>query len=173
MKKTPLFFFLFCILSLFASGCSWFGKLNTIEYNNEIVEVINETSTRLEKTATLYNETIPDLVTEQSAIDITEMKTEFDLALTWMNETNTLLSLEGKNLEQQNAVRNALETYQDLGTSYLTSYQTMLNYYENETYKEEIQTVEVLDKQLHSDYTAFIQTNNDLVNTLETFVAQP
>lgn len=161
----------FLTLTLLLTSCSWSGKLSKIQYNNDIVESVNEVSTALETTATLYNETIPDLVTEATEITSTEMQTSYDSAVLLTSDIDALLLLESKDIEQQNAVRPALETYQSAGTNYLESYAEMLEYYSSGTYQTDVTQVKTLDEALHAHYTTFIQANNDLVEVLESFVA--
>lgn len=158
------------VLSLVLSACSVFGKLSEIEYNNQIVEQINTTSSTIEDTATLYNDNIPDLVTEESSIDTSKTKASYKKAEDSLEESKALLSLEGRNIEQQNAARTELQSYLSAGEAYLESYQKMLDYYDTEAFKTDVDKVESLDETLHKDYTTFIQANNDLVETLDQFV---
>lgn len=155
-------------VSLF--GCSLLGKYSEVEYNNIVVEKINETSLAIEATTSLYNETLPDVVTEEDVIVTEEMQNSYEAAVESLEGTADLLVLEARNLEQQNAVRTELETYRSAGQIYLESYAAMLSYYSEGTYVEDISKVETLDETMHVNYTTFIEANNDLVDTLETFV---
>ncbi len=157
--------------SLFLLGCSLLGKYSEVEYNNLVVEKINETSLAIEETTSLYNETLPDVVTEEDIIVTAEMQASYEAAVESLEDTADLLVLEARNLEQQNAVRTELETYRSAAQIYLESYATMLSYYNEGTYTEDISQVETLDETMHVNYTTFIEANNDLVDTLETFVA--
>lgn len=152
-------------------GCSLLGKYSEVEYNNLVVEKINETSLAIEETTSLYNETLPDVVTEEDIIVTGEMQTSYEAAIESLEDTADLLVLEARNLEQQNAVRTELETYRSAAQIYLESYATMLSYYGEGTYIEDISQVETLDETMHVNYTTFIEANNDLVDTLESFVA--
>lgn len=180
-KKSSLFLFCtFTVIALSLTACSLFGKYGEVEYNNLVVEKINETSLAIENTATLYNETIPDVVTEKDTFDTTAMRAGYETALDILKNTNDLLDLEGSNVEQQNAVRSELQTYMTSGDLYLQSYSEMLTYYSPSandtgsdgtvTYKDDITKVTPIDEILHTNYTTFIESNNDLVDTLESFL---
>lgn len=169
MKKSiPTLLF----VAIFAfSSCASFGKYGEIEYNNVIVEQINESSIAIEETTNLYKETLPDVITEKDVIEVKEMENAYASALNTLEKTTDLLLIEARNIEQENAVRTELETYRSAAQIYLESYGLMLNYYGDETYKEDITQVEILDETLHTNYTTFIEANNDLVDILESFVA--
>lgn len=156
---------------LLLASCSVFGKLSETEYNNTVVDGINNTSIAIESSATLYNETIPDLVTEGSAIDTTEMNTSYVTAKDTLTEVEALLLLESRNIEQQNSVRTEIQTYQSAANNYLDIYEEMLDYYQNKVYVEDVTKVESYDESLHTSYTTFIQANNDLVEILESYVS--
>lgn len=159
------------VSSVFLFGCSLLGKYSEVEYNNLVVEKVNETSLAIEATTSLYNETLPDVVTEEDVIVTEEMQNSYESAVESLEDTADLLVLEARNLEQQNAVRTELETYRSAAQIYLESYATMLSYYSEGTYIEDISQVETLDETMHVNYTTFIEANNDLVDTLEGFVA--
>lgn len=152
------------------SACSVFTTYTTVEYNNFVVEKINASSSAIEETATLYNDTIPDIVTEQDEIEIEEMQTSYSAAKTAIDATEAALKYESRNEEQQIATRISLETYLSAADEYMAAYQVMLDYYEFDEYKEHIAEVETIDENLHTHYTTFIEANNDLVETLEQFV---
>lgn len=154
------------------SACDFLGKYSEVEYNNVIVEKINESSIAIEETTIIYNSTLPDVITEQDAIETAEMEESYENALSLLEETAQLLTLEARNIEQQNTVRTELETYRSAASIYLESYASMLSYYSEELYKEDITQVESMDETLHTNYTTFIEANNDLVDALESFVAQ-
>ncbi len=168
MKKSTLALLL--ASSLFLFGCDSFGKYSEVEYNNLIVEEVNATSLTIEATTSLYNETLPDVVTEADTIETAAMETSYDDAVKALENTADLLTLEARNLEQQNAVRTELETYRSAAQIYLDSYSAMLSYYSEGIYKEDISQVESLDETMHNNYTTFIEANNDLVDSLETYV---
>lgn len=167
MKKSLL---ALLVPSVFLFGCSLLGKYSEVEYNNLVVEKINETSLAVEATTSLYNETLPEKVSEKDVIEVSGMQDAYDEAVKSLEKTADLLTLEARNLEQQNAVRTELETYRSAGQIYLESYATMLSYYSEGTYTEDLTQVETLDETMHVNYTTFIEANNDLVDTLETFV---
>lgn len=157
--------------SLLLASCSVFGKLSEVEYNNTVVDQINSASSAVEESATLYNETIPDLVTESSVIDTTEMSTSFESTTAELVKVEELMTLESRNIEQQNAIRTEIQTYESAAQAYLDLYTQMLDYYGNKAYSEDLSKVQTLDADLHTSYTTFIQANNDLVDTLEGFVS--
>ncbi len=168
MKKTLL---LALTASLLLASCSVFGKLSEVEYNNTVVDQINTVSTAIEDSATLYNETIPDLVTESSTIDSTEMTTSYGAATNALVEVDALLLLESRNIEQQNSVRTEIQTYQSAANEYLDLYKQMLDYYISASYAQDLSKVQSFDEGLHTSYTTFIQANNDLVDILDGFVS--
>ncbi len=166
-KSTPALL----LLSAFVfSGCSFLGKYSEVEYNNLVVEKVNEASLAIEATTSLYNENLPDVVTEESVIETAAMEDSYDDATKLLEGTEDLLIIESRNLEQQNAVRTELETYRSAAQLYLESYAAMLSYYSEGTYKEDVSQVETLDETMHTNYTTFIEANNDLVTTLEGYV---
>jgi len=162
----------FLPLALLLTSCSLFSGLSEVEYNNRVVELTNLASTAIEQTATLYNETIPNKVTEQDEIDISQMETAYEEATKALEGTNDALNMESRNLEQQNAVQTALQTYLSAGELYLENYNTVIVYYSNSTYKDDVTKVEVYDESLHTSYTTFIEANNDLVEALDSFVIE-
>lgn len=166
MKLRALLF-----LPLLLASCSLFGKLGEVEYNNKVVDQINAVSTALEDSATLYNETVPDLVTEASEIDTISMNTSYSAATEALLKIDELRTIESRNMEQQNSVRTELQTYQSAAEDYLSIYSIMLDYYSTGTYKEDLSQVQDLDGDLHTHYTTFIQANNDLVEVLESYVS--
>lgn len=158
------------VSAFFLTGCDSFGKYSEVEYNNLVVEEVNATSLAIENTTSLYNETLPDVVTEADVIETDVMETSYDEAIKSLEKTVDLLTVEARNLEQQNAVRTELETYRTAAELYLESYSAMLSYYSEGTYQEDISKVESLDETMHVNYTTFIEANNDLVDTLESYV---
>lgn len=166
MKIRALFF-----LPLLLASCSVFGKMGEVEYNNKVVDQINIVSTSIEESATLYNESIPDLVNESSVIDITQMNLSYDESVEALIGVDQLLTYESRNIEQQNSVKTELQTYESAATAYLDVYGKMLDYYESKAYNEDLSDVEVYDEDLHTAYTTFIQANNDLVEILESYVS--
>lgn len=164
MKKS------FLLSLVLLGGCSLFTKYSVIDYNNLIVNQINETSGAIETTVTLYTQTVPDTVTEESYFPLNEMKDAYEVAEAEVNQLDALFRYKSRDLEQQNAARTELTTYQSAAEAYLESYAEMLIYYESGAYQEDITQVSVLDEELHTHYTTFIEANNDLVTTLESFV---
>lgn len=170
MKK-PVFVLSALLLIALLPACSLFSKYSEVEYNNLIVDHVNNTSLAIEKTATLYNETLPEVVTEKDTLDLGEMQTGADDARQLLADTEKLIAYESRNTEQQTAVIAELQTYMEAGDLYLQSYSEMLQYYVDGTYQDDITQVKPLDEILHTNYTTFIEANNDLVDILESFVA--
>ncbi|QQR55499.1 hypothetical protein IPG41_03015 [Candidatus Peregrinibacteria bacterium] len=158
-------------LPLLLASCSIFGKLSEVEYNNKIVERMNLVSTTIEESATLYHETVPNPVRENSEIEVTQMNLSYAEASKALDEVENLLLLESRNIEQQNSVQTELKTYQSAASEYLSSYKEMLAYYESGAFKEDLDPVESLDEELHTNYTTFIQANNDFVDVLESHMS--
>ena len=152
------------------TSCSVFGKLSEVDYNNQVVEAINATSSTLENTATLYNNGIPSEVQETDSIDTKAMQSEYETALNELTDLDKLQALESRNIEQQNAVRTNLQTYQSAAEIYLETYSKMLTYYGEGEYAKDISKVKSIHETLHTDYTTFMQANNGLVDVLESFV---
>lgn len=168
MKKTTLAFSFAAALLL--TSCSVFNKLSDVEYNNQVVAGINSISTVIEETATLYNDTVPNVVNETDTVDTTAMQSKYTESMDALKNLDSLLTIEGRNIEQQNAVRTGLQTYQTAADQYLQTYNDMLTYYSGAEYQQDVSKVKSIDENLHTGYTTFIQANNDLVDTLDSFV---
>ncbi len=169
MKKTTLAFSF--VAALLLTACSVFGKLSDVDYNNQVVESVNGASTVIQPPATLYNDTVPNVVNETDTVDTTAMQSSYEEATTSLTAIADLLTLEARDIEQQNAVRTDLETYQTAAEQYLQTYNDMLTYYSKGEYQEDVSKVKSIDENLHTSYTTFIQANNDLVDTLDSFVS--
>lgn len=154
---------------LFLPAC-YFSANSTIDYHNLIVQQAKVTTPLIEETATIYNSSVPSIVTEEEVIETEEMQDAFDEAFDALGDTQDLLKLESRNEDQQEFVQAALETYISAAEIYLLSYEEMLTYYSGDEYKENISKVESVDESLHTNYTTFIEANNDLVETLEIYV---
>ncbi|MFA5854809.1 MAG: hypothetical protein WC846_00750 [Candidatus Gracilibacteria bacterium] len=175
MKHTSKVFTLLVFSALLLTSCSLsnlLGGKSTVDYNNAVVEKINAASAELEKTATLYNDLIPNKVTEKDTIDTAQMLAASTSATDALKATEDIATLESRNADQQAAVRPALETYRAAAQIYLDEYQKMLTYYAG-PYKDDITQVKPIDGSLHTAYTTFIEANNDLVSALESFLPSP
>ncbi|MEK9166869.1 MAG: hypothetical protein AAB836_01055 [Patescibacteria group bacterium] len=166
MKKILVVISMFAVLS----GCEYFSKLNNIEYNNKVVEQVNLTSTQIEKTASIYNTTVPTVVTESTEISAEEMSTELSAAQDLLKKIEDLYILESKNADQQAAVLAGLEVYKSKSEAYLAAYEAMNTYYGSGEYKTDVSKVTDLDENIHTTYSAFIEENNTLVGVLDSFV---
>jgi hypothetical protein len=168
MKK---FVAIIALLSL--SGCSFVTNLqkhSTEEYHNMIVNQVNVSSPLIKETGTLYTSTIPDIVTEKDEIDTSKMEEVYEEALNELEEMKPLLEIESKNEEQQTVARESITIYLEAAQQYLESFSTTLEYYSSGAYKEDITQVDDLDATLHEHFNVFIEANNDLSTSLETFV---
>ncbi|MBI4127154.1 hypothetical protein HY463_00430 [Candidatus Peregrinibacteria bacterium] len=159
-------------LALFAviSGCSFFSTMSAVEYNNAVVGKINEISAQIEKAADTYNEVVPTIVRENTEINTELMESELESAQDLFAQVDGLSSLKSKNLEQQNAVAEALKSYKSTAETFFTDYEKMLTYYKDGTYKTDVSQVTAMDESIHADYSAFIESNNALVSTLDLYV---
>lgn len=168
MKKLSAIILL--IVSL--SGCEFFSKLTAIEYNNRIVENLNEASLALEETANLYNETIPSIVTEESEIDVSTLKTSLESSKVLLAEIKNLSSLQSKNPDQETQVEESLISYSEAAENYFVSYEEMLLYYESGEFIKDVSKVTPIDESIHLNYSTFIDANNDLVELLDSFMEE-
>jgi hypothetical protein len=156
-------------LTLLLSACT-FGVLHPTLYNNKVVDLIMPATLAVEDSAVTYNSTIPDDINENSEIDTTQLRDDFDETETLLNDVNKALSYESENLEQQATVRGHLETYLSAGNAYLDAYQNTLVFFEEAQYQTDPNEVDNLDPALHAAYNTFTEANNDLVTSLASFV---
>ena len=133
---------------------------------------VNETTSSIAETATLYTASIPERMTELIEIETASMELLFERAEKSTTDLEELQTLEGKDEVQVEQVRLDLETYQLAADNYLSAYQDMLTYYGEDAYKEDITQVAEIDKALHDNYMTFIEANNSLVETLEGFIQE-
>ncbi|EKD48323.1 MAG: hypothetical protein ACD_65C00014G0001 [uncultured bacterium] len=155
------------IITLLASGC---GELSTLKYNDAVVEKINSASDALNKTISSYDGNIPDLVTEETEIDTTEMKTAWEDAKTAVENCKALTTLVGKDQLQQAEVNAELENYLSITEEYLSSYEKMLTYYENDEYKDTPEKVSEYDAEIYEKSSLIFDSNNTLEDILEKYV---
>lgn len=154
---------------LIFSGCND-GKLTTIEYNNSVVDILNNTSTAIQETTNLYETAIPNIVSEDSKIDIAPLKTAGQTAQEKFDASKQVLELKSRNAEQETAVKLEFITYTELGETYMATYNEMIRYYENPDFAKNLDSVETYDEKLHKQYNDFIESNNKLVDILAQFV---
>ena len=158
-------------LTLTATGCFLTNDaMSVIEYNNEVVRILNNTGAAIEESTDQYDQSIPNIVTESSTIDTTVAETIYKDATTKLSEAQSVLTLISQNEAQQTAVRTEFETYLALGQTYLETYTSMLDYYRAGTYKESLDNVATFDQDLHTEYNDFVKANNNLVDTLSQYV---
>ncbi len=158
------------VVAIFITGCLNDGSLSTVEYNNSVVETLNATSAVIEDTTTLYDQGVPNIVTEESTIDTADMSASLLSAQAKIAEAEAVLELASKNVEQQEAVTAEFMNYLDLGKSYLTTYETVVEYYSSDNYVENLSLVAEYDETLHTSYNSFIESNNTLVDTLASYI---
>lgn len=164
MKKSLLV--ILSTLLLVVSGC---GELSTIEYNNLIAQTLDDNSSLIKEIITAYDSSIPDIVTEQTEIDTSNMETALQNAKMKNAEISTLLNLTSQNLEQETAAEEELTVYISLSESCLDAYMEMLNYYESGNYKTNLESVSEYDTEIYKNYNALIESNNKLADILEEY----
>lgn len=165
MKK---FIALFTMIVLLPA--CYISKESAVNYNNAIVEQMKLVTPAIEESATLYNSTIPNPVTELTEIDTSAMQSSYDTAYDLFADLKPLSSLESREEDQQAQVRADLETYITAAELYFESYSKVLGYYSTGDYKQDVTKVTQYDEDLHNSYTTFIEANNDLVETLDSFM---
>lgn len=164
-RKTQLLILL-SILILLISGC---GELSEIEYNNSIAQTLDDNSSLIKETITAYDSSIPDVVTEQTEINISNMETALQNAKTKDAEISALLGLTSENLNQETAVEEELTAYISLSESCLSTYTKMIDYYKSGDYKTDLESVSKYDTEIYDNYNALIESNNKLADILETY----
>ncbi len=150
---------------LFITGC----QLTEIEYNDQIASSINKSSEKIESTILQYDESVPDTVTELSEIETEEMIISLNAAKTALESAKTLTFLESTNLEQSTAVKAELDNYIALAETYLGKYEEMIEYYRQDIYLEDLTLVSQYDTEIYESCNAFIESNNTLVEILESY----
>jgi hypothetical protein len=155
-------------MALLAMGCD--GSLSTIDYNNTVVDILNATSDAIETTTFVYDESVPNLVTETSEIDVPAMQEAYDAAQAEMFNAASVLQLVGSNAEQQAAVSAEFSNYLELGNAYLATYKDMIGYYSDGYFATDLDGVATYDELLHYEYNDFIDSNNALVDILASYV---
>ena len=168
-KRYALFGIIISLTALFLVGCDP-AALTVVEYNNEVVEILNKTSAKIEESTVLYDETIPNIVTENSTIDVTKLKTVFDETALQVEAAKIASTLTSRDPDQQTQVREGFWNYLTFAETYLTNYEEMINYYVNNEFKENLDGVSKYDQDLHVQYNDFIESNNTLVDILSQYV---
>lgn len=167
MKKLALLL----LTPLLLTACVF--PYTAVEYNNRVVEAVNASSESLDASYTQYYESLPSLpdkVTEETEVDIEVMEELHKTAQRNLKGVESLEELNAKNEEQKAATQTAIETYLAAANQYLTSYQEMLSYYGEGTYKEDLSQVSPLDEALYEEYNVLIEANNDLDDVLKEYV---
>lgn len=167
-------FVAFLMAALTTTGCLSNGKLSTVDYNNQIVAVLNATSANIEITTDPYDKTIPNIVTEDITVDITALETSWNAANTALETGQTALTLKSRNKDQEERALAGLLLYREKAVAYLKTYGEMIVYYKNEDYKKKgnLGRVAEFDQNLHTQYNEFIESNNTLVDLLGEFVKE-
>lgn len=146
------------------------GQPSTVEFNNIIVTDTEAASQAIEESALLYNELVPSKVTEQDEIETRDLSRVLRSIERELKAVESLMNLEGKNLEQDSAVDKELQNYLEASQSYVSAYSEMLSYYEEELYKEDITKVQEYDENLKASYDLFLEANTALKETLSKFI---
>lgn len=171
MKTRNLFIGIaFSVIALFMSGCLSDGSLSAIEYNNTVVEMLNVTSTVIEDTTSVYDSSIPNIVTEESEIDSAAMEESLASTKNQLQEAESILLLVSKNADQQAAVSAEFTNYLSLAEAYVSTYETVVSYYSSGEYVDNLDLVAEHDENLHNEYNAFIDSNNTLVDILASYI---
>lgn len=157
-------------LAVLTTGCLNNGELSAIQFNNQFVEIINSASAAVKESTDVYDQQIPNIVTEDSTVDVAPLETSLTEAQTQMTAAETLATLQSKDESQQDAVQSEFATFLALGKTYLESYTAMIAYYKGWEYKENLDKVATLDLDLHNQYNDFIASHNKLVDILAGFV---
>lgn len=155
---------------LMFTGCTNSEALSTIEYNNEIVSILNATSAAIEDSTVIYDKDIPNIVTDQSTINTVELEKQLAEAKDQLSGAKTVMTFKSRNEAQQAQTTNQFENYFELANKYLATYEAMVTYYKENQFKDDLDTVAVYDKDLHNQYNEFIESNNELVDVLNEFV---
>lgn len=161
------------ITALALAGCGfsgYFSKLSTVQYNHEVVTTLNSTSEVLENIIFIYDESIPDLVTEESEITPETMVESLETAQLALEDAKKILLLESKDENQQADVRAEFENYLTLGEQYLLKYSELVDYYNTGAYLEDLTLVSQYDTEIYDTYNTFIESNNVLVDILEGYI---
>jgi hypothetical protein len=158
------------VTALIMTGCLDDGSLSTVEYNNAVVEMLNDTSAAIEDTTTVYDDSIPNIVTEETEVETTEMQISYEAAKLQLETAYTVLDIISKNSTQQEEVRAEFQAYLDLGSDYIETFETVLSYYGGSEFAENLDLVAEYDEGLHTGYNDFINSNNNLVDILADFI---
>lgn len=161
---------LIVLASLLLVGCSTFSKYSAVEYNNAVAEKVNATTSNIKEIHELYVSGIPVSITEESEIDTAEMAQAFLLREDRTSEIEKLSKLESKDPEQEAAVEEKLTEYIEAVNEYYATYEEILSYYKDGEYKEDPTQVKPLDEILSHKYNEFTDINNEMSDTLESFV---
>lgn len=157
-------------IALTVTGCLNSDKLSAIQYNNKFVETINATSATVEESTNIYDKQIPNIVTEDSTIEVTALETTLGESRTQISEAESITTLQSRNNEQQTAVQAEFPEFLELAKAYLGTYTLMVAYYKNGEYKQNLDKVSIFDEDLHTQYNDFIASHNKLVDILAEFV---
>ncbi len=169
-KRNTIFLLIsaFCLL-IITTAC----KPSVTEYNDAVVNILDQNSTAIENTSTAYNSSIPNLVTEKTEIDSTEMEATLDEARTAISNSEEILLLESRSTEQQTAVQEEFANYLELADTYLAAYEEMVQYYESGSYQDDPAQVSEYDSGLFDEdnlFDSLLESNNTLAEILESFL---
>lgn len=166
MKKIAFLAF----AALMLTSCSSWGKLSATQYNNAIVENVNEVSVNIKTMQDLYSEKIPSVVNEKIEIDAKPLEEAYKKTEKSFGKIDEALALISKNSDQYYFVQKNLGGYKIKASAYLETYKAMLDYYSEDKYKGYLEQVSEIDENLHTAYSEFIDANNLLVDTLDGYV---
>lgn len=155
---------------LFTVGCLDDGKLSIVEYNNAVVTLINDTSAAIEESTESYDNGIPNIVTETTKVDTTDIEAALTGIRTKLETAVNTPKLLSVNTEQQTQVEAEFSNYLERAAAYADTFEKIVNYYKNGDYKKNLDQVAPFDRDLHNHYNEFIQSNNTLIDILAGFV---
>lgn len=161
---------LIVLTSLLLTGCSTFSKYSEAEYNNYVAENVNTVTLNVKEIHDLYVNEIPNKINEETEVETEELEEKFELRENVLSSVMSIPKLESKNPEQEKEVEEKLAAYLEAVEEYYATYEEILDYYKEAEYKEDPTRVKPLDEILSNKYNDFTDANNELSDTLESFV---
>lgn len=162
MSKTSSLVLL-SVATLLFSGCA----MDSVSYNNAVVDHVTEISTAWDNAYNAYLEGVPQDVYADSTIDLARMQTAYDELSPLIDQIETdLLTLESADSEQQVSVEGALIYFQMSAQDYLVVYQEILDYYAGD-FGSDLDKVAELDTKLYDADDIWVDAHNALGDVLD------
>lgn len=162
----PFSLALLSIATLLFSGCA----MDSVSYNNAVVDHVTEVSTAWDNAYNAYLEGVPQDVYADSTIDLARMQTAYDELSPLINEIATdLLVLESSDPAQQTSVQGALVTFKGAADDYLVVYKEILDYYGGD-FGSDLDKVAELDSKLYDADDIWVDAHNALGDVLDSTV---